>query len=95
MNLAQVLDERKAKTSQSVFVGNYHGPNIARDNTINHGKKSLAIEVEAAANLFNPLINSKATGRAKLFKCLTLVGKVWFLRGARYPTVSNTPLLCL
>ena len=93
MDLAQVLDERKSKTSQSVFVSNDQGSNIASDHTIKNGKKTLAIEVETPANLFNPLVNSKATSRAKLFKCVALVGKVWFLRRARYPTVRNTPLL--
>lgn len=95
MNLAQVLDERKSKTSQAVLVSNDQSPNIASDHPINHGKKTLAIEVETAANLFNPLVNSKATSRAKLFQCVALVGKVWFLPRARYPTVSNTPLLSL
>src|SRR5579884_676315 len=93
MHFTEVLDEREAKPGQTILVSNDQGADLSSNDAIDQCKQPLALQVETAANFFDPLIDDEPTSRTKLLKVLPLLDQVALLCRTGNPTIDNTPLL--
>ena len=79
VHFTEMLDEREAKASQPILMGNDEGPDLTSDDTIHQSKQLLALKVQTAANFFEPFIDGQSASGAELFKVLPLIREIGLL----------------
>ena len=79
VHFTKMLDEREAKASQPILVGNNEHPDITSDDIIHQCKKLLTLKVQTAANFFEPFIDYQSASSAELLKVLPLIHEIGLL----------------
>ena len=74
-----MFDHLETETAQAILVGDNKPFDATQYDHIQQLQKVTAPEIQAAANLFDPLVDRPASGGAKPLDCLDLVFQVGFL----------------
>ena len=90
MRAAQVFDHLETEAAQPVAVGHDETLNAPKDNRVEKPQEMLATKVQAAADLFDPLVYGPSIRRTELLQNPDLIFQVRLLSLRRHTCIRSS-----